>query len=386
MSSHLMPVHHPLPIVVDRAEGVYVWDQSGRKYLDSFGGLAVCLLGHTHPAVTATLSQQIQRCIHTSNALSHPYQEALAAQLCIRTGLSRAFFNNSGAEAIETALKLARIYGHDRGHAAPAILVFDEGFHGRTLATLSASGFPKGQVGYEPLVGPFPRVPFNDMAAVRAACAADPAIVAILIEPIQGAAGIRIAAPGFLQALRTFCDETGRLLITDEIQCGMGRTGYFLNAQSVGVQPDITVLAKGLANGIPIGACLATEALGMTLTAQRHGSTFGGNPLATAAACTVLSVLESESLIPAAGEKGRYLLQQLHTAFGHHPDLVEIRGQGLMVGLEFSRACTHLPLKALSHGLLLNIANQHTVRLLPALTITHAQIDEMVDCLKNTLS
>lgn len=384
--THLMPVHHPLPVMVDRAEGVYVWDTAGKCYLDSFGGLAVCLLGHTHPTITATLIQQAQRCIHTSNALSHPYQEALASALCARTGLSRVFFNNSGAEAIETALKLARIYGHDRGHEAPAILVFEQGFHGRTLATLSASGFPKGQIGYAPLVGPFPRVPFNDMGAVRAACAENSAIVAILVEPMQGAAGVRPAAPGFLEDLRKFCDETARLLITDEIQCGMGRTGHFLYAQSVGVQPDITVLAKGLANGLPIGACLATEALGLTLTAQRHGSTFGGNPLATATACSVLSVLETENLIPEAGEKGRYFIAALQAAFGQHPDLVEIRGCGLMIGMEFRSSCTHLPLLALSHGLLLNIANQHTIRLLPALTITYHQIDEIVKKLRNVLS
>lgn len=373
-----MATYNRLPVTFDRGEGVWLWDTNGTRYLDALSGIAVCGLGHAHPAVRDALCEQAGRLIHTSNLYGVAEQERLGALLTEQAGMDRVFFANSGAEANEAAIKLARLHAHRRGIENPAILVAEHSFHGRTLATLSATGNRKVQAGFEPLVQGFVRVPYDDLDAIETAAANRPNIVAILIEPIQGEGGIRLPSDDYLVRLREICDRSGWLLMLDEIQTGMGRTGRLFAFQHAGIQPDVVTLAKGLGNGMPIGACLARGAAAEVFSPGSHGSTFGGNPLACRVGRAVLETLIDENLTENAAAQGAYLLDSLRAALGETQGLVEIRGRGLMVGIELDRPCGELVGRALDAGLLINVTAERVIRLLPPLIIDRAQIDELV--------
>jgi len=373
-----MATYNRLPVTFDRGEGVWLWDTNGTRYLDALSGIAVCGLGHAHPAVRDALCEQAGRLIHTSNIYGVAEQERLGALLTEQAGMDRVFFANSGAEANEAAIKLARLHAHRRGIENPAILVAEHSFHGRTLATLSATGNRKVQAGFEPLVQGFVRVPYDDLDAIETAAANRPNIVAILIEPIQGEGGIRLPSDDYLVRLREICDRSGWLLMLDEIQTGMGRTGRLFAFQHAGIQPDVVTLAKGLGNGMPIGACLARGAAAEVFSPGSHGSTFGGNPLACRVGRAVLETLIDENLTENAAVQGAYLLDSLRAALGETQGLVEIRGRGLMVGIELDRPCGALVGRALDAGLLINVTAERVIRLLPPLIIDRAQIDELV--------
>ena len=373
-----MATYNRLPVTFDRGEGVWLWDTNGTRYLDALSGIAVCGLGHAHPVVRDALCEQAGRLIHTSNLYGVAEQERLGALLTEQAGMDRVFFANSGAEANEAAIKLARLHAHRRGIENPAILVAENSFHGRTLATLSATGNRKVQAGFEPLVQGFVRVPYDDLDAIETAAANRPNIVAILIEPIQGEGGIRLPSDDYLVRLREICDRSGWLLMLDEIQTGMGRTGRLFAFQHAGIQPDVVTLAKGLGNGMPIGACLARGAAAEVFSPGSHGSTFGGNPLACRVGRAVLETLIDENLTENAAVQGAYLLDSLRAALGETQGLVEIRGRGLMVGIELDRPCGELVGRALDAGLLINVTAERVIRLLPPLIIDRAQIDELV--------
>ncbi|MBK1654791.1 aspartate aminotransferase family protein [Allochromatium vinosum] len=378
MSEPLMATYNRLPVTFDRGEGVWLWDTNGKRYLDALSGIAVCGLGHAHPAVRDALCEQAGRLIHTSNIYGVAEQERLGALLTEQAGMDRVFFANSGAEANEAAIKLARLHAHRRGIENPAILVAEHSFHGRTLATLSATGNRKVQAGFEPLVQGFVRVPYDDLDAIETAATNRPNIVAILIEPIQGEGGIRLPSDDYLVRLREICDRSGWLLMLDEIQTGMGRTGRLFAFQHAGIQPDVVTLAKGLGNGMPIGACLAHGAAAEVFSPGSHGSTFGGNPLACRVGRAVLETLIDENLTENAAAQGAYLLDSLRAALRETHGLVEIRGRGLMVGIELDRPCGELVGRALDAGLLINVTAERVIRLLPPLIIDRAQIDELV--------
>lgn len=376
-----MATYNRLPVTFDRGEGVWLWDTDGRRYLDALSGIAVCGLGHSHPSVRDALCEQAGRLIHTSNLYGVAEQERLGALLTEQAGMDRVFFANSGAEANEAAIKLARLHAHRRGIENPAILVAENSFHGRTLATLSATGNRKVQAGFEPLVQGFVRVPYDDLDAIETAAANRPNIVAILIEPIQGEGGIRLPSDDYLVRLRELCDRSGRLLMLDEIQTGMGRTGRLFAFQHAGIQPDVVTLAKGLGNGMPIGACLARGAAAEVFSPGSHGSTFGGNPLACRVGRAVLETLIDENLTANAEVQGAYLLDALRAALGATRGVVEIRGRGLMVGVELDRPCGALVGQALDAGLLINVTAERVIRLLPPLIIDRAQVDELIGTL-----
>lgn len=378
MSDFLMATYNRLPVTFDRGEGVWLWDTSGKRYLDALAGIAVCGLGHAHPAVHEALCDQAARLIHTSNIYGIAEQDALGARLCALAGMDRVFFANSGAEANEAAIKLARLHAHRRGIENPAILVTEGSFHGRTLATLSATGNRKVRAGFEPLVQGFVRVPYDDIEAVETAAANRSNIVAILVEPIQGEGGINIPAPDYLERLRAICDREGWLLIFDEIQTGMGRTGKLFAYQHGAVRPDVLTLAKGLANGVPIGACLAQGAAAEVFGPGSHGSTFGGNPLACRAARAVLDVIEEEDLCRQAAERGQQLLDGFQAALGHRAEIVAIRACGLMIGIELDRPCAALVSEALAEGLLINVTAERVVRLLPPLILSSAEAEQLI--------
>lgn len=373
-----MATYHRLPVTFARGEGVWLWDTEGRRYLDALSGIAVCGLGHAHPAITAAICEQAGQLLHTSNLYRIAEQERLAALLTEASGMERAFFANSGAEANEAAIKLARLYGHRRGIDHPSILVAEHSFHGRTLATLSATGNRKVQAGFEPLVQGFVRVPYDDLEAIETAAAHRPNLVAVLIEPIQGEGGIRIPAEDYLVRLRALCDRYGWLLMLDEVQTGMGRTGRLFAFEHAGIQPDVITLAKGLGNGVPIGACLARGPAAEVFTPGSHGSTFGGNPLACRVARAVIETIQAERLDEQAATQGQYLLDSLRAELAKTPGVVEIRGKGLMVGIELDRPCAALVQEALGAGLLINVTAERVVRLLPPLIIARPQIDELV--------
>jgi acetylornithine/N-succinyldiaminopimelate aminotransferase len=381
MSEPLMATYNRLPVTFDRGEGVWLWDTNGTRYLDALSGIAVCGLGHAHPAVRDALCEQAGRLIHTSNLYGVAEQERLGALLTEQAGMDRVFFANSGAEANEAAIKLARLHAHRRGIENPAILVAENSFHGRTLATLSATGNRKVQAGFEPLVQGFVRVPYDDLDAIETAAANRPNIVAILIEPIQGEGGIRVPADDYLIRLREICDRSGWLLMLDEIQTGIGRTGRLFAFEHSGIQPDVVTLAKGLGNGVPIGACLARGAAAEVFSPGSHGSTFGGNPLACRAGRAVLETLIADGLIENAATQGAYLLDSLRAALGETRGVVEIRGRGLMLGIELDRPCGALVGQALEAGLLINVTAERVIRLLPPLIIDRAQVDELVGAL-----
>lgn len=374
----LMPVFSRLPVAFTRGQGVWLWDDQGRQYLDALSGVAVCGLGHAHPEVTQALCQQAATLVHTSNWYEIPLQRALGERLCRLAGMENAFFCNSGAEANEAAIKLARLYGHQRGILAPSIIMMEGSFHGRTLATLSASGSRKIQAGFEPLVQGFNRVPYGDLEAVRQVGKNNANVVAVLVEPILGENGVVIPPEGYLRGLRALCDQYGWLLMLDEIQTGLCRTGRWFAWEHEAAAPDVMTLAKALGNGVPIGACLARGAAAAVFQAGNHGSTFGGNPLACRVALAVLDVLEQQRLDARAALLGERLLAGLQQALGKTPGVRQIRGKGLMLAVELDRPCKELMRAALDHGLLINVAADNRIRLLPPLILSDEEADEIV--------
>lgn len=374
----LMNTYGTRTLTLVRGEGSRVWDDQGNSYIDAISGIAVCGLGHSHPAVTRALCDQAGTLLHVSNLYHIPAQRQLADLLCEQTGMERVFFSNSGAEANEAAIKLARKYGAAKGVDRPAILVMESSFHGRTLATLSATGNKKAQEGFAPLVEGFIRVPYNDPEAVRVAAAQHSNIVAILVEPVQGEGGVRVPAPGFLNQLREICDQNQWLLMLDEIQTGNGRTGRYFAYQHNGIQPDVLTTAKGLGNGVPIGACLARGQAAEIFQPGSHGSTFGGNPLACRASIAVVETLLNEGLIERAAQLGDWLLEQFRERLQDEPKVVDIRGKGLMIGLELDRPCAELVPQARERELLINVTAGNTVRLLPPFILTDAEAEQLV--------
>ena len=381
MTSHIMPTYQRLPVTFSHGQGAWLWDDNNNRYLDALSGIAVCNLGHAHPAVHSAICQQSAKLLHTSNIYGIAVQEQLANQLTEKSGMDNVFFSNSGAEANEAAIKLARKYGHERGIDKPAIIVMEKSFHGRTLATLSATGNAKIQQGFAPLVEGFVRVPYNDIAAIQQAIAENKNIVALLVEPIQGEGGVNIPATDYLNQIRALCDEHDLLMMLDEIQTGIGRTGKFLAFQHNGIIPDVCTLAKALGNGVPIGACLARGKAATILTAGNHGSTFGGNPLACSAALAVLATLDAENLIAQASLKGQQIADGFKTQLQSNSHIVEIRYKGLMIGIELDQPCAELVKLALAQGLLINVTNEKTIRLLPPLIIDAEQIQQLVNTL-----
>lgn len=386
MSEPLMSTYKRLPVAFERGEGVWLWDEDGKRYLDALSGIAVCGLGHAHPAIAKAICEQATRLVHTSNIYRIPEQERLGAMLTAAAGMDRVFFANSGAEANEAAIKLARLHAHRSGIENPAILVTEGSFHGRTLATLTATGNRKVQAGFEPLVQGFVRVPYNDLDAIETAASNRKNIVAILVEPIQGEGGINCPADDYLPQLRALCHREGWLLILDEIQTGMGRTGRMFCFQRAGVLPDVLTLAKGLGNGMPIGACLAHGAAAEVLGPGSHGSTFGGNPLACRTARAVLETLETEDLPANAEHQGERIRAGLRAAIGDLAGVVEIRGQGLMIGIELDRPCADLVSAALAEGLLINVTADRVVRLLPPLIISASESSQLVEQLSGLIA
>ena len=381
MTSHIMPTYQRLPVTFTHGHGAWLWDDQNNRYLDALSGIAVCGLGHAHPAVHQAICQQSEKLLHTSNLYNIAVQEQLADKLIEKSGMDNVFFSNSGAEANEAAIKLARKFGHERGIDKPAIIVMEKSFHGRTLATLSATGNAKVQQGFEPLVEGFVRVPYNDIPAIQQAISANNNIVAVLVEPIQGEGGVNIPSSDYLNQIRALFDEHELLMMLDEIQTGMGRTGKFLAFQHNGILPDVCTLAKALGNGVPIGACLARGKAANVLTAGNHGSTFGGNPLACSAALAVLTTLDKENLIELASEKAEQIAKGLARRLLNNPHVLEIRYKGLMMGIELDRPCAGLVQLALQKRLLINVTNEKTIRLLPPLVIDAEQIQQLIQTL-----
>lgn len=379
MTDHLMQNYAPLPVTFVKGEGVWLWDSNGKKYLDALSGVAVCGLGHAHPAVAGAICKQANTLVHTSNWYHIAHQETLATRLTNLAGMDRVFFSNSGAEANETAIKLARLYGHSKNIHNPAIIVMEGSFHGRTLATLTATGNRKVQAGFEPLVQGFVRAPYNDLDAVASIARNNGDVVALMVEPITGEGGIVIPDEDYLQGLRQICDDNDWLLILDEIQTGMGRTGKLFAFQHSDMYPDIMTLAKGLGNGVPIGACLAKGKAAELFKPGNHGSTYGGNPLVCAAALAVLDTLEKEQLTERAAQLGTQIFDGLKATLGNQPGIFEIRGCGLMLAIELDRPCTELMQQALDAGLLINVTAGQVVRLLPPLILSEAEADQIVN-------
>ncbi|MCN4144396.1 MAG: aspartate aminotransferase family protein [Thiohalomonas sp.] len=381
MSDHIMNTYGHLPVSFVKGDGCYLYDEQGQRYLDALMGIAVCGLGHSHPAVAKAISEQAGTLMHTSNLYGIPNQEALADKLCELSAMDRVFFSNSGAEANEAAIKIARRYGHTKDIDLPRIIVANKSFHGRTLSTLSATGNAKVQAGFEPLVPGFIHVDYNDMDAIRKVANNNANIVAIMVEPIQGEGGLATPPDNYLKEIRVFCDENNYLMILDEIQTGICRTGKWFASQHSDIIPDVMTLAKGLGNGFPISACLAKGIAAEILIPGTHGSTFGGNPLACAAALATIHTLEEKNLEQRAAELGRYFQQGFKTALAtliEHGKILDIRGKGLMIGIELDRPCTELVKKALDKKLLINVTADSVVRLLPALITTDAQADEII--------
>lgn len=376
-----MPTYGRLPITFERGEGVWLFDENNNRYLDAVSGIAVCSLGHAHPAVHQAICKQSEKLVHTSNLYGIAVQEQLADKLAEKSGMDNAFFCNSGAEANEAAIKLARKYGHDQGIDNPAIIVMEKSFHGRTLATLSATGNAKIQQGFAPLVEGFIRVPYNDIGAIEHAIGQHNNVVAVLVEPVQGEGGVNIPAADYLNRIRGLCDKHNLLMMLDEIQTGIGRTGKFFAFQHNGILPDVCTLAKALGNGVPIGACLAQGKAAHVLTAGNHGSTFGGNPLACSAALAVLATLDAENLVEQAAQKGDAISLAFKAQLQGNSHVVDIRHKGMMVGIELDRPCAGLVQAALEQGLLINVTSEKTIRLLPPLIIDGQQITQLVEIL-----
>jgi acetylornithine/N-succinyldiaminopimelate aminotransferase len=377
-SAHLMNTYARLPVAFERGEGAWLWDRDGKKYLDALAGIAVCGLGHAHPRVVRAIAGQAAKVIHTSNLYEIPLQDQLAERICGAAGMDEVFFCNSGSEANETAIKLARFYGHQNGVQNPAIIVMEQAWHGRTLATLSATGNRKAQAGFEPLVPGFIRVPYNDEHAVRQAADANRTIVAVLVEVLQGEGGINVADSAYVRFLREICDERRWLLIVDEVQSGIGRTGKWFAFQHSAIAPDMITLAKGLGSGVPIGACVAAKRASHLFKPGNHGSTFGGGPLACAAALATFDAIEDERLLDNALKTGEILRAEFRDALAGVTGVAAIRGMGLMIGIELDRPCGELVKQALHSGLLINVTADKVIRLLPPLVIGAVEAREIV--------
>ncbi len=384
MSNTLMTTYGRLPVNFEKGDGAWLWDTEGRRYLDAISGIAVCSLGHAHPAVTRALCEQAGQLVHTSNLYGIQRQQALGDRLTAVAGMDRVFFGNSGAEANEAAIKLARLHGHGLGIERPAIVVMEGSFHGRTLATLSATGNRKVQAGFEPLVSGFLRVPYGDLEAI-AALSKNKDIVAVLVEPVQGESGIRIPADDYLPGIRQLCDDNGWLMMLDEIQTGLCRSGEWFAWQHSGARPDVLTSAKALGNGVPIGACLARGAAAELFHPGNHGSTFGGNPLVCAAALAVIDTMDEHKLAARAKVLGEQLLADLRNALDGITGISEIRGQGLLLAIELNRPCTELVQQALDEGLLINVTAGQVVRLLPPLTLSDDEAAMLVDTLSTLI-
>lgn len=387
MSQHLMNTYARQPITFVKGEGVWLFDADGNRYLDALAGVAVNGLGHAHPKLVKAISEQAAKLIHVSNVYHISEQERLADKLCEIAGMDRVFFCNSGCEANEASIKLARLYGHNKGIKSPEIIVMEKSFHGRTLATLSATGNRKTQAGFEPLVSGFVRVPFDDVEAVRQVAAHNKNVVAILVEPVQGEGGINIPhdASGYLEQLRKICDDNGWLLMLDEVQTGIARTGTWFAFQHTSIVPDVISLAKGLGSGVPIGACVAKGVAAETFTYGKHGSTFGGNPLATAAGFATLQIIEEENLRAHAEKMGGLICNGLRTALKEVAGVNVIRNAGLMIGVELDRSCGDLVKRALAEKLLINVTADNVVRLLPPLVINQAEAEQLVAILSKLI-
>jgi acetylornithine/N-succinyldiaminopimelate aminotransferase len=381
--SNLMNTYPRLPVTFAKGEGVWLWDEQGKRYLDALAGVAVCGLGHCHPKLVKTICSQAGTLIHTSNLYHIAKQEQLASRLAQLSGMDNAFFCNSGAEANEAAIKLARLYGHGKNIDLPTIIVMEKSFHGRTMATLTASGNRKVQAGFEPLLTGFARVPYNDLEAVSQVAVHNKNVVAILVEPYQGEGGVNVPQATYLQGLRALCDQNGWLLMLDEVQCGIGRSGKWFAFQHSDIAPDVITLAKGLGSGMPIGACLAKGVAADVFKPGNHASTFGGNPLACAAALTTLEVIEEEQLLENAMMVGDYMRAMLKAQLAGLSEIKDIRGQGLMIGMELSRPCVDLVRQALEKGLLINVTSDKVVRLLPPLVIKRAEAEQVVSTLSS---
>ncbi|WP_447988284.1 acetylornithine transaminase [Achromobacter spanius] len=378
MTSPLANIYARLPVAFSHGQGVWLWDANGRKYLDALAGIGVSCLGHAHPKLVAAISEQAARVIHTSNIYDIPQQEALAARLTALSGMREVAFCNSGSEANEAAIKLARYYAYQQGNKHAHIITMDSSWHGRTLATLAATGSEKARKGFEPLPTGFIQVPYNDLAAVRAAGDAEERTTAVLLEVLQGEGGIRPTDITYLQALRQLCTERGWLLMIDEVQSGIGRTGKWFAHQWADIKPDVMTLAKGLAGGVPIGAMLAAGPAAGVFTPGSHGTTFGGGPLVCAAGLAVLNTLESDKLLDNAHTVGSYLQDALAAALASTAGVTEVRGRGLMLGIELARPCGVLALRALEAGLLINVTRDRVVRLLPPLILNKQEADQIV--------
>ncbi|MFM1911611.1 MAG: Acetylornithine aminotransferase [Pseudomonadota bacterium] len=383
MSQHLMNTYARQPVSFVRGEGVWLFDAEGNRYLDALAGVAVNGLGHAHPKLVKAISDQAEKLIHVSNVYNINEQERLADKLCEISGMDKVFFCNSGCEANEASIKLARLYGHNKGIKNPEIIVMEKSFHGRTLATLSATGNRKTQAGFEPLVSGFVRVPFDDVEAVRQVASHNKNVVAILVEPVQGEGGINIPhdAAGYLEQLRKICDDNGWLLMLDEVQTGIGRTGTWFAFQHTNIMPDVMSLAKGLGSGVPIGACVAKGVAAETFTYGKHGSTFGGNPLATAAGFATLQTIEEENLRAHAQAMGDVICNGLRAALKGVAGVNIIRNAGLMIGVELNRPCGDLVKRALAEKLLINVTADNVVRLLPPLVINQNEAEQLVEIL-----
>ncbi len=379
MNHALMTTYARQPVSFARGQGVWLWDTHGRHYLDALAGIAVCGLGHAHPAVTQAICEQASTLVHTSNLFTIDVQAQLGQQLCAIANMDAAFFCNSGAEAVEAAIKLARLYGHNKAIDEPKVIVMEGSFHGRTLAALTATGNPNLQQGFGPLMPGFIRVPYNDVDALAAVARERDDVTAVMLEPITGEGGIRVPDAGYLSAVRRLCDDQGWLLVLDEIQTGMGRTGRWFCHEHEDAMPDVMTLAKGLGNGFPIGSCLARGAAARTFKPGTHGTTFGGNPLACRAALAVLETIEREQLCERAAGSGEYLIAGLRERLDGVGGVTDIRGKGLMIGIELDRPCRELIGRALSERLVINVTADNVVRLLPPLIIERGELDTIVD-------
>ncbi len=376
--THLMETYKRLPVAFVQGEGIYLQDANGKRYIDALTGLAVCGLGHAHPRIAKAISEQASSVLHTSNLYEIPLQAKLADRLCAVSGMDAVFFGNSGAEANEAAIKIARLHGHKQHIARPTIIVMDGSFHGRTMATLTATGNRKVHAGFEPLLNGFVRAPFNDIEAVRQIARNNNEVVAVLTEPLLGEGGIVIPDDSYLAELRELCDSKNWLLLLDEVQTGNGRTGKFFAYQHTNIFPDVVTTAKGLANGVPIGACLARGTAATIFQPGNHGSTFGGNPLACAAALAVLDTLEDDALLDRAAVLGTRMLAGFGKSLKGNNRIVEIRGKGLMIAIELNEPCTELVNRGLDAGILINVTQDNIVRLLPPLTLADDEADEIV--------
>ena len=374
-----MNTYQRLPVTFVKGSGVWLWDDEDNRYLDALSGIAVCGLGHCHPVLAKALSHQAETLMHTSNLYHIENQELLAERLALLSGMDKVFFCNSGAEANEAAIKLARLYGHNKGIELPTIIVMEKSFHGRTMATLTATGNRKAQAGFEPLLTGFVRVPYDDLAAVEQIATNNKNIVAVLVETYQGEGGVNIPQVNYLDGLRQLCNQNNWLLMLDEVQCGIGRTGKWFAFQHSNSSPDVITLAKGLGSGVPIGACIAKGPAAEVFKPGNHASTFGGNPLVCKAALTTLDVIEQDQLMQNAISMGNLMRDRFKEKLANWSDVIKIRGQGLMLGIELPIACGELVKEALAVKLLINVTSEKVVRLLPALVITQTEAEQIVD-------